>query len=141
MQRQNILNFLNDLQIRNKSFESLIQATKEPRLITRYKYPHISLEQLKEYETNKFREALNFLDRHPEIKGDVIEHIDDVQKNGYEFTEDNIPDEILVFSRLYYPNLRNEVDQIYRGLAYNFLVNNYSLFQPIRLHFFPFQYE
>lgn len=131
--RQNILDFLKYLDDNNGFIGFFINRVNQSQQIfpDEKSLPYISPLQLQEYYTILEHESLNFIQRHPEIR-DIMLNIS--IKNMHSRPG------IFMLSKAWniFPALRQEINNTYKSVAYQFLWNNYELLQQFKL--VPVQY-
>lgn len=141
--RQNILNFLDTLDRKHDSFpEFMIRVIYHQRQTELYDIDYgtepsyyITPKQYDEYNTMLLHEALNFLKRHSELES-LQDRIYGLTSIYLENIGREIPDGIMLMRRIKNalhnnPNLLNEVSEIYRRVAFDFIWFNYDTFSQI----------
>lgn len=123
--RQNILDFLKYLDDNYGSFYHFIDNVKQTQLRHPNKkhLPYISPSQIQEYDNILEQEGLNFLQRHQEVRDTFM---------GSVFNN-NPGTEFLVRSYITFPQHQQEIRNSFKSAAYEFLWNNYSLLQQIKM--------
>lgn len=121
-----IFQFLDHLERNQVSLNGYFNLFESPyNNLTDYKeLPHISKNHSREYENIKLREALNFLNRYPELKEPVYNNILGLQEKGFLPPGAPPSDEILYFiDRI--PKYSREIVNVIRNADKEFLLNHY----------------
>lgn len=125
--KSNIIHFVDYLYINNLSFIVVMDMVRgiDPTQPRPKDLPYISPSQYQEYDNITIKESLDFLKSHPELKRDVLVELETHYEN----------EPLLILSVAYqlYPQLRQEIDEIYKNITFKFLWNNYEVFQQVVL--------